>query len=78
MKYFPFAFSGIHIIDPNIFNYITEKGEFSIIDAYLKLAKEHKIVCYNHNESLWLDLGKNENLNEAENILDRILSADNK
>ncbi|MCD4788997.1 MAG: nucleotidyltransferase family protein [Bacteroidales bacterium] len=72
-EYFPYAFSGIHIINPAIFNYISDEGKFSIIDVYLKLARDHRILCYKHNESLWLDLGRKENLKEAEKIINRVL-----
>lgn len=64
----PFAFSGIHVIEPSIFKYIIETGRFSIIDVYLKLAKDHKIIGYNHSHSQWIDLGRKENLKEAEKI----------
>ncbi len=65
----PFAFSGIHIIQPAIFNLINETGRFSIIDVYLKLAKEHRILGYDHTQTQWLDLGRIENLKEAESFL---------
>lgn len=65
----PFAFSGIHIIEPAIFNLINEIGRFSIIDVYLKLAKEHRILGYDHSHTQWLDLGRIENLKEAEKYL---------
>jgi len=72
-EYFPFAFSGIHIINPEIFKYINKTGSFSIIDVYLQLANEHKIICYNHNESLWIDVGKIDSLNEAENLFNSLM-----
>ena len=65
----PYAFSGIHIIEPAIFNLMTESGRFSIIDVYLKLAKECRILGYDHSETQWLDLGRIENLKEAEKLL---------
>lgn len=55
-----FAFSGIHIVNPEIFDYIDEKGVFSIIDLYLRLAKNHKISYY-QDDSFWIDMGKKEN-----------------
>ncbi len=54
----PFAFSGLHIISPQIFNKITEKGVFSIIDTYLRLAKTENIIYYNHDYSSWKDMGR--------------------
>lgn len=68
-KYFPLAFSGIHIIEPSIYKYISENGKFSIVDVYLELAKNQKIVAYKHDDSIWFDLGRKENLIEAERIM---------
>ena len=65
----PYAFSGIHIIEPVIFNLINETGCFSIIDVYLKLANEQRIQGYDHSQTQWLDLGRIENLKEAESFL---------
>ncbi len=59
------AFSGVHIIDPLIFNSMNETGMFSIIKAYLRLATENRIVGFEHDESSWLDIGTPEKLEEA-------------
>ncbi|MBN1250499.1 MAG: nucleotidyltransferase family protein [Bacteroidales bacterium] len=56
------AFSGIHILNSDIFNLITEKGSFSIIDTYLRLAKDYKIISYQHDNSSWFDLGRYEHV----------------
>jgi NDP-sugar pyrophosphorylase family protein len=53
-----FAYSGIQILNPQIFKHITESGAFSIIDLYLRLAKEHIIKGFVHNSGYWFDLGK--------------------
>ncbi len=71
----PYAFSGIHIIDPAIFKLITEEGYFSIIDVYLRLAKKHKISGYVHDNSYFFDLGKKENFLEAENLIRHDISS---
>ena len=63
------AFSGIHIIQPRIFQYIKQEGRFSIIDAYLDLAKKHKIKAYTHNDGYWLDVGKHDQLERASTLL---------
>jgi len=63
------AFTGIHIISNEIFNHITEIGKFSIIDLYLRLAKNHKISAYKSAYSYWFDLGKPENIIEAETYI---------
>lgn len=60
------AFSCLHIIDPSIFKLIDEKGCFSIIDVYLRLAKDHKIMGYTDDASYWLDIGTPEKLLRGE------------
>lgn len=67
-----FGFSGIHIIDPLIFNLMPAEKEFSIIDLYLNLAKDNDICAYRDDDSIWIDVGKKENLIEAEKIFDKI------
>ncbi len=61
-----FAFSGIQIIDPEIFPLIKETGAFSLIDLYLRLAASYHIRFYAHDYSHWFDLGTAENIAEAE------------
>ncbi|OQY02914.1 MAG: hypothetical protein B6I20_06020 [Bacteroidetes bacterium 4572_117] len=53
-----FAFSGIHVFDTTFFDYITETGRFSIIEAYLRLAVDFDIKAYIHNYSKWHDMGR--------------------
>jgi NDP-sugar pyrophosphorylase family protein len=56
------AFSTIHVIDPAIFKLIHEKGNFSIIDLYLRLAADHIITGYEHDDTLWFECGRIETL----------------
>jgi NDP-sugar pyrophosphorylase family protein len=61
------AFSGIHVISPRIFPMLTEEGIFSIIPAYLRLAAQgEKIQAFRADEYYWRDLGKPENIRQAE------------
>ncbi len=70
------AFSGIHVIDPKIFYLMDQKeGFFSIIGIYLESIKDHQIIGFQHDDGLWLDVGKRENLNEASGIIDQIALA---
>jgi NDP-sugar pyrophosphorylase family protein len=62
----PYAFSGIHVVNPEIFRLIKEEGGFSMTKVYLRLAKEHRIEAYDHSNSSWIDLGTVENLRIAE------------
>jgi NDP-sugar pyrophosphorylase family protein len=61
-----FAFSRIQIVNPLIFEYLTFRGDFSLVDIYLRLASEHHIRGYLDNDSIWMDLGKKEGIVEAE------------
>jgi NDP-sugar pyrophosphorylase family protein len=61
------AFSGIHVISPRIFPQLTEEGVFSIVPAYLRLAAQgEKIHAFRADEYYWRDLGKPENIRQAE------------
>ncbi len=59
------AFSGIHIIQIELFSLMPENDKFSIIDLYLELAKNHLIKGYFDNSDLWMDVGKPHELEEA-------------
>ena len=59
----PLAFCGIHIINPRIFDLINKKGAFSIIDLYLRLAKDQKIKAFDIDDTFWMDIGKLDELN---------------
>jgi NDP-sugar pyrophosphorylase family protein len=62
----PLAFSGIHVLSPQIFAKMSEQGAFSIIEAYLHLAAQgEKIIAFRADEYYWRDLGRPENLLEA-------------
>lgn len=54
----PFAFSGIQIIEPSIFDKITETGKFSVTPMYLRLAESEKIGGFLDQSDFWLDVGK--------------------
>lgn len=68
-EFFPYAFSGLQIVDPKIFKYFPNKDVFSLVELYLSAAKEEKIIGYVHNEDEWIDLGKMENIRLAESLL---------
>ncbi len=65
----PLAFSGIHVISPEIFRLFTEDGAFSIIDTYIRLCDQHVVRGYRHDEGLWIDAGKPEGLDMANQLL---------
>ena len=64
------AFCGIHVISPRIFPLLTEKGIFSIITSYLRLAREgEKILAFRADEYDWRDLGTPGNVDRAAEAL---------
>jgi mannose-1-phosphate guanylyltransferase len=64
------AFSGIHIISPRLLSNMTEEGVFSIIATYLRLAGQgEKILAFRADEYYWRDLGKLDDLRQAEQDL---------
>jgi MurNAc alpha-1-phosphate uridylyltransferase len=60
------AFSAVHVIDPKMLSMVRHTGRFSIIDAYLDLAKDQDILGYRHDGDLIIDVGKPESIAEAE------------
>ena len=69
----PFAFSGIQVVSPEIFKYIPRKKVFSTIELYLEAAKDSFIKAYPHDEDIWIDAGKPNDLEEAKKILKDVL-----
>jgi NDP-sugar pyrophosphorylase family protein len=65
----PFSFMGIHIISPELFKYFPKEDKFSIVDFYINLADDHKIMGFQADKYSWIDCGKPENLIIAERML---------
>ena len=68
-----FAFSGYHIISPEIFKHQTQNGVFSMTDWYLDLCRHHKIKAFQHNNDIWIDIGSPEQLQKANDIYSSLL-----
>jgi len=72
----PLSFMGIHIISADIFDKLPSSQKFSIITAYLDLAaKREPIYAFEADTFSWLDLGHRQNLHEAENDPNLIVTA---
>ena len=64
------AFSGIHVISPRLLPMLTEEGAFPIVASYLRLAsQQEKILAFRADEYYWRDLGRPENVLQAEQDL---------
>lgn len=62
----PYAFSGVHIISPQLLNMLNEwPDKFSLTDLYLELSEDHKIMGFLHDGDKWVDVGKPESLEKA-------------
>lgn len=66
------AFAGIHVVAPRIFDLMAERGAFSIIAPYLRLAGAgHRILPYDIGSALWLEVGDPERLERARRLMRR-------
>jgi MurNAc alpha-1-phosphate uridylyltransferase len=62
------AFSSIHIIEPEIFNYMSE-GVYTMTALYLQLASSHRISTLLDDSGYWFNTGTPEILEEAREFL---------
>lgn len=60
------AFACAHVLEPTIFDAITERGRFGIFEPYLRLAGEGaRIVPFRVDGCTWVDIGRPEQLTRA-------------
>ena len=66
-----YAFSGIHVISPALFDYMDANwnGKFSIMDFYLQTCQKAKLGGYIKHGLNLLDIGKPETLAKAEQFI---------
>jgi len=62
------GFCGIHVISPEIFDLMQKDHVFSIINTYMDLASDHKIIGFNAEKNLWIDIGSHDQLEAARKI----------
>ncbi len=62
------AFSGIQVVSPLIFDLISEEGKFSLVNLYLRLCENNRIIAYYHDDDKWMDVGKYEDLGKAKDF----------
>ena len=68
------AFSGIYIINPELFKSFPDEEVFSIMPWIIEQSKTVSIEAYDQAEDKWFDLGRTKNFQRAESKL--ILSED--
>lgn len=66
--YIPKAFSGIHVINKKLLSLIQREGKFSMVDVYLELAANHPIKGFDHSGSKFIDVGKPDSVQKAEQL----------
>lgn len=63
-------FAGIHVISPALLEMIEERGAFSIMTTYVRLATAgHTILPYDIGSALWLEVGDPDRLARARRFL---------
>lgn len=63
------AFSGIHIISNKIFDLIKQtEPKFSMVDVYLSLCSQQRILSFDHSSTKFIDVGKPESLKIAQDL----------
>lgn len=61
------AFSGISVVSPALFALLPEADHpYPVIDQYIALGATHRIGSYLHDAEHWLDVGKPETLQQAQ------------
>ncbi len=64
------AFAGVHVGSPALLDRITERGKFSILDVYLRIASEGgRILPHDVTAATWLEIGNPERLEAARRLL---------
>ena len=70
------AFGGVHVISPRFLDLLEERGAFSILDPYLRLAGAgERILPYRIDGYRWMDIGKPEQLEEADRWIREVEAA---
>lgn len=65
------AFAGIHVISPALLDLVEERGAFSILEPYLRLATAgHRIDAFGIDGRLWMDVGTPARLESARRAFD--------
>ena len=67
---YPLAFSGIHILSPSLFPLMDAwPDRFPIMDFYLDVCADHRLMGYEAHDLRLLDVGKLDSLDQAEQFL---------
>ena len=67
-KLVPKAYSCVVVFNYEVFSLVRQTGKFSLMDIYLDLAAEHRIMGYDHTGDKWVDVGRPESVAVAEEM----------
>ncbi len=63
------AFSGIHVINPDLCQFVKHTGKFSMTELYLDTYQNFEIKSYVHDAKDWLDVGTPKTLEMARTFI---------
>ena len=69
-----FAFCGIQILEPAIFDFFPQENKFSLVNFYIQVSRQDTIKGLLTNSKYFYDLGSIEKLNEAEKFISQTKS----
>lgn len=67
-KLIPRAYSCVVVFNYEVFSLIRQSGKFSLMDVYLDLAADHRIMGFDHTGDKWVDVGRLESVAVAEKM----------
>ena len=67
-----YSFSGIHVINPEIFELMPEEEIFPIMPFYLSVASNKQIGAFDHTSDIWEDVGKLNAIEKTEGLLSMV------
>jgi NDP-sugar pyrophosphorylase family protein len=66
------GFAGVHVVSPEIFDLMHERGAFSIIDVYMRLIEDgHRVAAFDMSDAAWFEVGSIERLEKARRLLQK-------
>lgn len=67
-QYSEFAFSGIQVMNPEVFELMPDDDVFSLTELYLKIGKTNIIKGFDHTSDFWIDIGKKDEYERLKNV----------
>jgi NDP-sugar pyrophosphorylase family protein len=62
------AYSCVAVFNPEVFAKIRQNGKFSLTETYLDLARDHRVLGYDHSGDVLIDVGKPGSVTDAESL----------